>query len=61
MEKLCRISHSITRYRITTEAFRVANGHGLATRDGFWRNVQQMDRLAFASAHKRILQRLRSA
>ena len=52
---LCTIRHSITRYRITLEVFRgvtaIASGFG----PGRWLPRGQLKRLAFASAHRRIL------
>ena len=47
---LCRIQHSITRYRITLEAFR-AEGSG----EGLWKTLKELQRLPFTSAHKKIL------
>jgi len=53
----CTIKHSITRYRITLEAFQVKPGSH-HDRAGIWRTPAQMHRLAFASAHKKILKRI---
>jgi len=59
---LCTIRHSITRYRVTLEAFR-ASGPVIA-RDagakGKWLTAGQLRRLAFSSAHRRILRHLGS-
>ena len=69
---LCTVKHSITRYRITLEAFRVQLGgrismtpkiigdHGTrpSERIGIGKTPAQMRQLAFASAHKKILTRL---
>lgn len=62
LEPLCTIRHSITRYRITLEVFRVsgAQRRGRLPAKGRWLNRAQLHRLPFASAHKRILDRLRS-
>jgi len=49
---LCTIKHSLTRYRITLEAFRVKLGR---TSPGIWKTPAQMRQLAFSSAHKKIL------
>jgi A/G-specific adenine glycosylase len=57
LEPLGTIKHSITRYRITLEAFRatgVAARVGGATK-GRWLNPARIQRLAFSSAHRRIL------
>jgi len=58
----CVIKHSITRYRITLEAFRVSGT--IPRRNGSpqsrWVHDSQMNRLPFASAHRKILERLRT-
>lgn len=57
LQPLCTIKHSITRYRITLEAFRVAGqfaGQG-ASAKGKWLTRKELRHLAFSSAHKRIL------
>ncbi len=66
---LCTIKHSITRYRITLEAFRVSLGGASphsekkesgtrVTRPsgniGVWKSPAQMQRLAFTAAHKKL-------
>src|SRR5208337_3661194 len=75
LETLCTIKHSITRYRITLEAWRVSFGGASSARPfkynkmrrrgtppaekiGTWKTPAQMQRLAFAAAHKRILAEL---
>lgn len=54
----CVIKHSITRYRITLEACRanLANTH--AQPAGQWLALPHLHKLAFASAHKKILTKL---
>ena len=50
----CRINHSITRYRIQLDAFRA----NLATENectGRWHSITEMEKLAFPSAHRKIL------
>jgi A/G-specific adenine glycosylase len=50
------IRHSITRYRITLDVFRGSSSfprHGGPR--GKWLNRHQLNRVAFASAHKRVL------
>jgi hypothetical protein len=54
---LCTIKHSITRYRITLEAFRVAGqfANQGASAKGKWFTRRELSRLTFSSAHKQIL------
>ena len=57
IEPLCTIKHSITRYRITMQAFRATpGGTGYASPSGVgvWKTPAQMRRLAFAAAHKKL-------
>jgi A/G-specific adenine glycosylase len=51
-QPICRVRHSITRYRILLEAF-----HAEATHDipGEWKTLPQLQRLPFTSAHRKIL------
>ncbi len=60
LEPLVTIRHSITRYRITLEAYRVAvpRAARIAAAHGRWLSRSRLRPLAFASAHKRILHRL---
>jgi A/G-specific adenine glycosylase len=57
---LRRVRHSITRYRILLEAHRaewpeiVPNGDA----PGVWRTLRQLERLAWTSAHRKILEGL---
>jgi A/G-specific adenine glycosylase len=57
LEPICTIKHSITRYRMTLSVFRVTgrSAAGTGSARGKWLNRQELARLAFASAHKRIL------
>jgi A/G-specific adenine glycosylase len=71
-QPLGTVKHSITRYRMTLEAFQVHLGGRssttpkiLGTRGtrpsemiGIWKTPAQMEQLAFSSAHKKILVRL---
>jgi A/G-specific adenine glycosylase len=52
---LATVKHSITRYRITLEAFRADLG-GASPSDtvGVWKTPAQMRRLAFTAAHKKL-------
>ena len=54
------VRHSITRYRITLDAYCAEARHGLRLvgAHGRWLTVKQARCLPFASAHKKILQRL---
>jgi A/G-specific adenine glycosylase len=54
---LCAIKHSITRYRITLEAWHAEVAKPLNTL-GRWLKPSQLNKLAFTSAHKKILVRL---
>jgi hypothetical protein len=58
------VKHSITRYRITLETYRVGLPESRAGQDekrlgGRWLTAAQLERLAFTSAHGRVLRRLR--
>jgi A/G-specific adenine glycosylase len=58
---LFQVRHSITRFRITLDVFRVQFAEAPRTPDnGRWRSLSELRRLAFPSAHKRILQMLRT-
>ncbi len=57
-EPLCVIKHSITRYRITLEAWRARLTKPSTKIPGRWLAPKQLHRLAFTSAHKKILARL---
>lgn len=58
IEQFCTVKHSITRYRIRLEAFRV-EGHGDGQIDACsWVALKRARELPFTSAHKRILDRL---
>jgi A/G-specific adenine glycosylase len=60
LEPLGSVKHSITRYRITLEAYRVVSEHGarISAGKGRWVDRKRLGRLAFTSAHGRILRRL---
>jgi A/G-specific adenine glycosylase len=61
LEPLATIKHSITRYRITLEAYQVTGREAAripADIAGRWLARGQLKRLAFTSAHKQILARL---
>ncbi|MDE3066186.1 MAG: A/G-specific adenine glycosylase [Verrucomicrobiota bacterium] len=54
IKPLCQIKHSITRYRITMEAFRVRLNGFPSTPPGVWMSAEEFDSLAFAAAHKKL-------
>jgi adenine-specific DNA glycosylase len=56
--RLCTIRHSITRFRITLEAYRAKVAAPRTAATGQWFTLRQLHRLAFTSAHKKILARL---
>jgi len=62
VERFCTIKHSITRYRITLEVFRARGGltdeWGQTNGKGRWASTHQLQRLPFASAHKKVLERV---
>jgi len=62
LELLGTIKHSITRYRITLEAYRVTSRQaaGIPATKGHWFGRGRLHQLPFTSAHKQILQRLGS-
>lgn len=54
------VRHSITRYRVLLEAYHATQPATAAT-DGVWKTIAQMERLPFASAHRKVLNAVRSA
>ena len=52
------VRHSITRYRILLEAF-YANKPAETKPDGVWKTLDQMNRLPFTSAHRKVLNAVR--
>ena len=57
LSPLATVKHSITRYRITLEAFHAKIGRTSYTSPpiiGFWKTITQIRRLAFTAAHKRL-------
>jgi A/G-specific adenine glycosylase len=57
LELLGTVKHSITRYRIALEAYRVVGNHALPllAGNGRWLNRTLLSQLAFTSAHRQIL------
>jgi A/G-specific adenine glycosylase len=63
LELLATIKHSITRYRITLEAYQISGREAAripAETQGRWLGHSRLSQLAFTSAHKQILRRLSS-
>lgn len=58
LEPLCTVKHSITRYRITLEAFLVRLTRSPAKNGGLWQTPAQLQHLAFTSAHRKVLRAL---
>jgi A/G-specific adenine glycosylase len=61
IEPLSTVKHSITRYRITLEGYRVQLRKPPRPQAGAWKSPAQMRRLAFTAAHKKILAKLTGA
>jgi len=57
---LCVIKHSITRYRITLDAYHAESPGRRPSPHGRWLTLPQLHQLAFSSAHKKILSHLES-
>ncbi len=53
-QPLCTIKHSITRYRMTLEAFHVRLKKSPAKLAGVWLSPKEFDSIAFSSAHKKL-------
>ena len=62
IKPLHQVRHTITRYRITMEVYRVEFANGLPRKldNGRWGSLQELRRLAFPSAHRKILEMLRT-
>jgi len=54
VQPLCTVKHSITRYRITLEAFKVSLNKSPLTINGVWKTPAQMQQIAFTAAHKKL-------
>ena len=59
---MCVVNHSITRYRISLKAFRARGSAQQEANEvlGRWCSLSELDRLAFTSAHRKILRHLAS-
>lgn len=60
LEPLCTLKHSITRYRVTLEVFRVTGSKVSRAAPGRWCTSHKLRQLPLTGAHKKILQRLRA-
>jgi A/G-specific adenine glycosylase len=63
LELLATIKHSITRYRITLEAYQISGREAAripAETEGRWLGRNRLSQLPFTSAHRQILRRLSS-
>jgi A/G-specific adenine glycosylase len=58
IEPFCTVKHSITRYRMTLEAFYVRLKKSPRKAAGVWQTPAQMERLAFTAAQRKILHAL---
>ena len=54
IQSLCKLKHSITRYRITLEAFYVRLPKQPEISEGIWLPHSRFDSLAFTAAHKKL-------
>ena len=54
LEALPSVKHSITRYRITLEAFRITLKKAPKTAVGTWLAHSEFDSVAFTAAHKKL-------
>ncbi|MGH7978863.1 MAG: A/G-specific adenine glycosylase, partial [Limisphaerales bacterium] len=57
---LCTVKHSITRYRMTLEAFRAQLKEAPENTDAVWVPRARLDSLPFTSAHRKVANRLLS-
>ena len=54
-QRLCTIKHSITRFRMTLEAYQISLiSYGPAGFAGEWRTLAELDELSFPGAHRKI-------
>jgi A/G-specific adenine glycosylase len=60
IQPLCTIKHSITRYRITLDAF-TAQGNHRSRANGQWLDLTELKKLSFPGAHKKILSHLNTS
>ena len=54
LQPLRTIKHSITRYRMTLEAFHIRLKNSPKKSAGFWLSPEEFDSLAFTAAHKKL-------
>ena len=58
---LCTVRHSITRYRITLEAWNAKLSNTRSKISGQWLGIEEVHDLAFTAAHKKILHQVKPA
>jgi A/G-specific adenine glycosylase len=58
IQPICTIQHSITRYRISLDAFAVNGIRSPLHSAGSWFTLSELNQLPFPSAHRKILNRL---
>jgi A/G-specific adenine glycosylase len=58
LELLVTIKHTITRYRMKLKVFVVCAGRGLQAASGCWCPPDELERLPFPKAHRRIVAEL---
>jgi A/G-specific adenine glycosylase len=60
LQHVCTINHTITRYRLTTNVFRMLppKPAPMTANSGKWLSLDSLKRLPFSSAHKKILAHL---
>jgi A/G-specific adenine glycosylase len=57
--RLCTIKHTITNNRITMDVFLASSAKGKGLSEGRWCTLKELERLAFSSAHRQIVDKLR--
>jgi A/G-specific adenine glycosylase len=54
LQPLCKLKHSITRYRITLQAFHARSRKNSKRFEGKWLTPSEFEALAFTAAHKKL-------
>ncbi|MGH8023278.1 MAG: NUDIX domain-containing protein, partial [Limisphaerales bacterium] len=57
---ICAVKHTITRYRMTLQAFEVRPSRMPRIRGGVWLTRRRLELLPFASAHRKVLAALKA-
>jgi A/G-specific adenine glycosylase len=58
LKPFCTVTHSITRFRIRLEVYRLAVRDRPTATEGRWLRQAELEPLAFPSAHRKVLQKL---